>query len=184
MAVAQAEPKLMTGEELLELGDVGPAELIEGVLTPMSPTQGLHGWIVMELARRLGNFNAEQRVGWVLGAESGFITRRSPDTIRGMDVAFISRKRLPALTSGFLDVAPELIIEVVSPTDRWADIRTKIAEYFQAGVEQVWIVEPDAQKLLIYRTATEFTELRDDDIVQGDGVLSGFQMSLAELFAQ
>ena len=184
MAVAQAEPKLMTGEELLEMGDIGPAELVEGVLVPMSPTQSLHGWIVMELARRLGNFNAERRVGWILGAESGFVTRRDPDTIRGMDVAFISRRRMPALATGFLEVAPELVVKVVSPSDRWADIRGKIAEYFHAGVEQVWIIEPFAQKLLIYNTPTDFVELLGADTLQGEGILEGFQLSLSELFEQ
>ena len=63
MAVAQAEPKLMTGEELLELGDVGPAELIEGVLTPMSPTQGEHGILEALLTAALFSFAAKAPIG-------------------------------------------------------------------------------------------------------------------------
>lgn len=184
MSVVLEKPTLLTGEALLELGDVGPAELIGGELVQMSPTQNLHGWLVMELARRLGNFNAERRLGWVLGAESGLFTRRNPDTVRGMDVAFISRQRLTTLTPGFLEVAPELVVEIVSPSDRWEGIRQKIAEYFAAGVDRVWIVEPGTRKVLVFRSATEFSELGEGDILRGEGVLSGFDLPLAELFAE
>jgi len=184
MSVVLERPALLTGEELLELGDIGPTELIEGEVVQMSPTQNVHGWLVMELARRLGNFNAERRLGWVLGAESGVFTRRNPDTVRGMDIAFISRQRLAVLTPGFLETAPELVVEIVSPSDRWEGIRQKIAEYFTAGVERVWIVEPGPRKVLVFRSITEFSELDEGDTLRGEGVLSGFDLPLDELFAE
>lgn len=180
MSVAPA--KLITGDELLRLGLNGPVELIEGVLTPMSPTQNLHGWIVMELARRLGNFNAERGLGWVLGAESGLVTRHNPDTVRGMDIAFVSHQRLPVLKPGFLETAPELIVEVVSPSDRWTDIRSKLMEYFDAGVDRVWIIEPEQRKVLVFRSLTDLSELTAGDTVRGEGLLSGFALPLTELF--
>jgi len=184
MGIVLEKPALLTGADLLEMGDIGPSELVEGEITPMSPTQNLHGWLVMELARRLGNFNAERRLGWVLGAESGLFTRRNPDTVRGMDIAFISRRRLPALAPGFLTVAPELVVEIVSPSDRWDGVRQKIAEYFNAGVDRVWIVEPGQRKVLVFRAPAELTELGEDDTLRGEGVLAGFELPLRELFGE
>ncbi|HHY56936.1 MAG TPA: Uma2 family endonuclease [Chloroflexi bacterium] len=184
MSVVVEKLPLFTGEDLLEMGDIGPAELIEGEIIRMSPTQNMHGWLVMELARRLGNFNAERRLGWVLGAECGLFTHRNPDTVRGMDVAFISKQRLSTLPPGFLEVAPELVVEIVSPSDRWDSIRRKIAEYFAVGVERVWVVEPAARKVLVFRAVTEFSELSEGDVLRGEGVLRGFELPLAELFAE
>lgn len=181
MGIVLEKPALLTGADLLEMGDIGPSELVEGEITPMSPTQNLHGWLVMELARRLGNFNAERRLGWVLGAESGLFTRRNPDTVRGMDIAFISRRRLPALAPGFLTVAPELVVEIVSPSDRWDGVRQKIVEYFNAGVDRVWIVEPGQRKVLVFRAPAE---LGEDDTLHGEGVLAGFELPLSELFGE
>lgn len=184
MGIVLERPGLLTGADLLEMGDIGPSELVKGVITPMSPTQNLHGWLVMELARRLGNFNAERRLGWVLGAESGLFTRRNPDTVRGMDIAFISRRRLPTLAPGFLAVAPELVVEIVSPSDRWDGIRQKLVEYFDAGVDRVWVVEPGQRKVLVFRAPAELTELGEDDILRGEGVLAGFELPLRELFGE
>jgi len=184
MGIVLEKPALLTGADLLEMGDIGPSELVGGEITPMSPTQNLHGWLVMELARRLGNFNTERRLGWVLGAESGLFTRRNPDTVRGMDIAFISRRRLPALAPGFLTVAPELVVEVVSPSDRLDGVRQKIVEHFNAGVDRVWIVEPGQRKVLVFRAPAELTELGEDDTLRGEGVLAGFELPLRELFGE
>lgn len=183
MAVAQAEPKLMTGEDLLGMGDIGPAELIEGVLTPMSPTQGEHGIIETLLSAALSSFAAKSRLGWVLSGEVGFYTRRDPDTIRAVDVAFISKERQPERPIAYLSAAPELVIEIVTPSDRWSEIRQKIDEYFTAGVDQIWIVEPERRKVLIFTGPTETSELDESDNLRGEGVLTGFELAVQDLFA-
>lgn len=182
MAVATLETTTLTGEELLALGDIGPAELIDGRIIPMSPTQNLHAFVVFEIARRLGNFNAARRIGWIVGAESGIYTRRRPDTVRGMDVAFISRQRLPQLEQGFLRVAPELIVEVVSPTDRWSDLQTKIEEYFAIGVDRVWVVDPAQRSVLVYRSSPTLRRLQEEDILYGEGLLDDLEIPVTELF--
>ena len=173
----------LTGDELLALGDIGPTELIDGRITPMSPTQNLHAYIVFEIGRRLGNFNAARRLGWVIGAESGVYTSRQPDTVRAMDIAFVSRRRLPVLERGFLRVAPELVVEVVSPTDRWSELEAKLTEYFAIGVDVVWVVEPERRSVLVYRAGLAPEALGEDDILRGDGLLAGLEIPLAELFA-
>ncbi len=137
MSTAPAPTRLITGEELLAMGDIGPCELIDGEIIPMSPAGGVHGWIESTLGRALGTFVEERDLGWVMGGEVGIYTRRNPDRVRGADVAFWSHERLPeGPPPGFLDVVPELVVEVISPTDRWRDIREKIEEYFAIGVDR------------------------------------------------
>ena len=180
---AATETATITGDELLALGDIGPAELIDGRIIPMNPTQNLHAYIVFEIGRRLGNFNAARRLGWVIGAESGVYTSRQPDTVRAMDIAFVSRRRLPMLERGFLQVAPELVIEIVSPTDHWSDLQAKRAEYFAIGVDVVWVVEPERRSVLVYQDPLAPEALGEGDILRGEGLLAGLEIPLAELFA-
>jgi len=165
------------------MGDVGPCELLDGRIVPLSPTSGEHGRLEFNLAFELGKFVREEGLGWTLSGEVGIFIRRNPDRIRGADVAFVSRVRAPeGPPKGFLELAPELIAEIVSPTDRWQDIRAKLDDYFSIGVQQVWIVEPDPHSVLVYRSPTEAAKLGEDDTLQGEGVLAGFSLPVARLF--
>jgi Uma2 family endonuclease len=184
MSVVLEKPALLTGADLLEMGDIGPSELVEGEVIPMSPTQAEHGMLEALLTAVLYAFVTNRRLGWVVSGEVGFYTRRSPDTVRAVDVAFISRLRQLRRPSAFLDIAPELVVEIVCPSDRWDSIRKKIAEYFGAGVDRVWIVEPGQRKVLVFRAPTELTELGEGDILRGEGVLDGFELPLRELFGE
>jgi Uma2 family endonuclease len=113
----------ITGEELLALGDIGPCELIDGRIVPMSPTGGEHGSLEAILGGELTMFVRQRRLGWVMVGEVGIYTRRQPDRVRGADVAFVSRQRLPKRPGKkFLEVAPELVVEILSPDDRWQDV--------------------------------------------------------------
>ena len=172
----------ITGEELLEMVGVGPCELIDGRIIPMSPTGNEHGIIEMKLATALMAFVSAKKLGWLTGGEAGIYTRRNPDQVRGMDIAFISRQRQPARPKRFLDVAPELIVEIISPGDSWQDLRTKLDEYFAIGVDRVWVVEPRRKSVLVYRTPTEVTELGADETLGGEGPLAGFSMAVSALF--
>ncbi len=181
---APVTTKLITGDELLEMGDIGPCELVKGRIVPVSTTGGEHGLLEIEIMRHLGNFNAGHKLGWVLGGEAGVYTRRNPDTVRGMDGAFISRVRHPAHPKGYLEVAPELIVEIVSPYDRWKEIQDKLNEYFAIGVLYVWLVEPEEQAVYLYTAPTTLTKLTADAVLRGEGVLNGFELPLAVLFAE
>lgn len=174
--------RLVSGDDLLAMG-VGPCELVEGRIEPMVPTGFEHGWIEFRLGRRLGNFVDERKLGWVVGGEAGVYTHRDPDTVRGVDLAFVSRQRLPQPPPrGYLAVAPELVVEILSPDDRWQDVRKKIEEYFAIGVERVWIVEPKNRAVLVYRSPTEATRLGLDATLEGEGLLAGFSLPVATLF--
>ncbi|MEZ4731318.1 MAG: Uma2 family endonuclease [Caldilineaceae bacterium] len=183
-AALPAKEKLLTGTEALNLGIDQPFELVNGRIVIMDYTADEHGIIESELSRYLGNFNVTRKLGWVLSGEVGLYTRYEPDTVRGVDVIFISRQRLSAPKGKALQVAPELVVEIVSPSDRWGELRNKIAEYFAIGVERVWIVEPEKKQLLVYRTPTDFTQLTEQETVHGEGILDGFALPLRELFAE
>ena len=183
MITAPVAEKLLTGYDLMEMEDLGPCELVEGVLVPMSPTQGEHGILEALLTASLHEFTKKRRSGWLLGGEVGLYTHRSPDTLRAVDVAFISRERQPTRPKAFLEVPPELVVEIVSPSDRWSDLRQKIREYFVAGVDRVWVVDPEAREVLVFRSPTELAQLGPADTLRGEGVLAGFELPVADLFA-
>ena len=175
---------LLTGEDLLQMGDIGPCELIDGRVVSMSPTGGEHAFIEFYLGAELARFARKVRPGWVLGGEVGIYVQRNPDTVRAADVAFLSKERVPDRPSvGFLEIAPELIIEVMSPKDRWQDLRRKIEAYFGIGVEQVWIVEPEDRAMLVYTSPMEKKKFVSGEQLIGEGTLEGFVLGVADLFA-
>jgi len=182
VTTAPSKTKLITGEELLAMGDIGPCELIDGRIVPMSPTGGEHGVVELNLGFELKQFVKQRGLGWVMVGEVGIYTRRDPDRVRGADVVFISKDRLPEPPKGFLEIAPELIVEVVSPGDSWQDIRDKLKEYFAIGVQWVWIVELAEQTVLVFHSPTELAEFGQNDTLKGEGVLEGFTLPVSTLF--
>jgi len=125
-----------------------------------------------------------RKLGKVLVGEVGIFTQRGPDTVRGADVVFISNEKYARLksTRKFLDVAPELVVEVLSPDDRAPELSRKLREYFEAGVRLVWVADPEAGTVLAYRSPTDVRELRGSDRLTGDDVLPGFEVEVAALF--
>ena len=177
--------RLITGEELLAMGDIGPCELIDGRIVRMNPTGLQHGNIEIALGSALREFVRKRGLGRVVGGEVGIYTRRNPDRVRGADLAFVSRERLAEKSpQGFLKVAPELVVEIISPTDRWQYMRDKLEEYFAIGVHRVWIVEPDNRDVLVYSASTEMRKFGEGDMLMGEGVLDGFILPVAELFEE
>jgi Uma2 family endonuclease len=183
---APLETKLVTGEELLAMGDIGPCELIDGRIVVMSPTGGEHAFIELStLGSELAVFVRRRKLGWVLGGEVGIYIRRNPDRICAADIAFFSKERLPHKPpKGFIEAAPELVVEVISPTDTWEDVRQKLEDYFSIGVQRVWVVEPENRAVLVYRSITEMQRLGEGDTLIGEGALEGFTLPVASLFEE
>src|SRR3954454_11353921 len=139
---------LLTAEEYLELPDNGrPTELVRGRLIDVNVPTPRHGEICLKVGRLLGNFVEEHGLGRVVSNDSGVLTQRDPDTLRGADVAFYSYTRVPRgpLPRGYLPVPPEVVFEVRSPTDRWPPILAKVAEYLAAGVAFVVVLDGQTQ---------------------------------------
>ncbi len=174
---------LISGEDLFDMGDIGRAELVEGRLHLMAPTGYEHGISENRVGSLLREYVDRKRIGEVLTGEVGIYTRRSPDTVRGADVLYISNERFSKVASkSYLDVAPELIVEIVSPDDRWANMVEKLEEYFAIGVKAVWIVDPKHRTVRVYRSPTSVERFAGGDTLICEDVLPGFRCSLTELF--
>jgi Uma2 family endonuclease len=180
--IEQAPPT--TGDELYRMGDLGRTELVKGEIVRMSPTGFTHGRIENRIGRVLGNFVLKQALGEVVSGEVGIYTGRNPDTVRAADVAFISNERMAQVKSkSYLDVAPELVVEVMSPDDAWSDLMEKLDEYFTCGVKTVWVADPRTRQVYAYHSVTNVERFTEKDTLTGGTVLPGFSMSVAELFA-
>lgn len=130
--------KPITGEELLAMGDMGPCELIDGRIVAIHPSGFEHGTIEINLGSELRAFVRQRNLGRVTGGEVGIYIRRRPDgDVRGADIAFVSDDRQAKPVKGLPEVAPNLVVEIMSPEDRWQDVREKLADYFSIGVEHV-----------------------------------------------
>ena len=149
----------------------------------MSPTGYTHGRIESKFAKMLHQYVEQHNLGEILTGEVGIYTRRNPDSVRGADVAYISNERFSQVQSrSYLDVAPELIVEVLSPDDRWSDIMDKLAEYFAIDVQVVWIADPKHQQVFVYRSLTEIERFTADDELPGEPVLTDFKVPVSEFF--
>jgi Uma2 family endonuclease len=174
--------EIMTGDQLFSL-DIGSGELIEGVFIEMPPPGFWQGIVENRVGKIISNFVDQHKLGYVMVGEAGVYTHRNPDTVRGVDVAFISHERMAQVKSeSYLDVAPELIVEILSPGDRWDEVNDKLAEYFAIGVQMVWVADPKRKQIHLYRALTEVEILTAEDDISGGEVLSGFSVGVAELF--
>jgi len=171
----------------VELPDDEPLyEIIDGRKVELPPTSSYAVQIANKLAFRLNRFAEQQHLGdaWV---ENLFNLRLSLDRNRRPDVAFVSYVRWPSErpqpTEGDVwDVVPDLMVEVVSPSDRAEELQTKIREYFDAGASQVWIIYPRERIAQILESRTRITVVTDTENLTGGDVLPGFSVSLASLF--
>jgi len=186
MAVAVAvEKALLTAEEFLRLPNDGrPKELVRGRIVYMNVPQPRHGQICSKVDRIVGNFADERNLGHVVCNDSGVRTERGPDTVRGADVAFYSYGRVPPgpFPEGYLPIVPELVFEVRSPTDRWGPILAKVAEYLEAGVTAVCVLDQMTEKCHVFRSddsAEVFTA--EQELAIAD-VLPEFRVAVRRFF--
>jgi Uma2 family endonuclease len=143
---------LITGDELARMPDHELCELVDGRIVPTSPTNPEHGRIEMNVAAAIRAFARTQNLGIVMTGEVGIYTRWNPDRVRGADVIFISHAQYERRTKsrGFLDVAPELVVEILSPENRHVDMREKVREYLTIG-RLVLVVDPDNHTIAAHR---------------------------------
>ena len=176
----------MTAEELIELpADDYKYELVEGELIRMPPTGGEHGKLAARLVRLLDEYAEAHDLGIVCTAEAGFILRRTPDTVRAPDVSFVAKDRIPAtgVPKTYWPFAPDLAVEVVSPSDRFDEVQTKVADYLAAGARLVWVVHPTTRTVFVYRSAHNVQALGEADELNGEEVLTGFRCPVSRVFA-
>jgi Uma2 family endonuclease len=181
----QTEIQPRTAEELFRMPDDGfKHELVKGELRTMTPAGGKHGSLVIKLASLLLQHVETHTLGEVFGPDTGFKIADSPDTVRAPDVAFVRQERIPdgELTEKFWPGAPDLAVEVVSPTDTLYELDEKIEEYLASGVTLVWVVNPKKRTVTVYRPGTSPEVLGESDQLDGQPVLPAFQYPVAKLF--
>jgi Uma2 family endonuclease len=176
--------QLITAEEFFLMPDPedgSKQELVRGRIITMPPQGGLHGVACSKATRRIGNYVEDRDLGTVTCNDSGFITERSPDSVRGPDVAFWSKERLKEVPLGYFEVAPDLAVEVLFPSNTSKQILAKLREYFAKCVRMVWMISPEDCTVTIYRKENEGRVLHESATITGEDVLPGFQCRVSDL---
>ncbi len=172
-----AELPKMTLEEFLE-SDLEGYEYIKGELLPMPPPSMFHGRISTNLFLPLGLYIRENQLGDIY-MDVGFTVG---DRVLIPDVAFLTNANMPESLSKVSPVPPDLAVEVVSPSDTLHRIQEKVFAYLEAGTQLVWVLEPLAKTVTVYRSETDITTLTRNDTLSGEEVVEGFSCQVAELF--
>jgi Uma2 family endonuclease len=177
---------LMTAEEFGRRPDPGhPEELVRGRIIAMPPPDRRHGRVCLKTGRILDTFVEEHDLGRVMCNDSGVITERDPDTVRGADVAYYSYARLPKgpLKPGYGPEIPELVFEVRSAGDAWRKILAKVVEYLTAGVLVVVVLDPGTRKAHVFTPEQEAPEvLGPEEELTFPGLFDGFRVPVHRFF--
>lgn len=176
-------PGTATEEDLLRYVEAGDklCELIDGTLVE-KPVGLIEAFIAMNLSLALGNYVRKNGLGMTSGAESTL--RMRSGKVRLPDLCFFSKGRLPEKLSRVPLLSPDLAVEVLSPDNTKAEMNQKLREYFQSGTRLVWFVDPPKRTVAVYRSPEQpIRILNETDSLDGEEVVPGFAMPVAELFA-
>lgn len=173
-----------TPEDLLAMADGDAYELVDGQLveTKMGTKAS---WVASEVLFHVRSFGKSKPVGWALSEASYQCFPDAPTKVRRPDVSFIRFGRLPneELPEGHCPIAPDLAVEVTSPRDTHYEVAEKVEEYLSAGVPLVWIVNPNARTVLVYRKDQHTVSfLHEQDELSGEDVLPGFRCPVRDVF--
>lgn len=174
----------VTVAELASMPDDGKRyELIDGELHMMSPAGSVHGRIAARITAALWQHVDENNLGAVYAAETGFLLSLEPDTVRAPDVAFVRQERLENVgdVEGYLPLAPDLVVEVVSPNDRFTAVEAKAHVWLGAGAQMVVVVDPGTRTVRVYRTMESIAVLREADELDASDVVPGWRFPVADL---
>ena len=175
-------PTITTAEQLLRAQDIGRCELVRGELQ-LLPWLGMeHGRVAARVATAIAGHVKREHLGAGLAGGTGFVLARNPDTVRAADVAFVRAERF-VRTDGYLEGAPDLAVEVLSPDDPQEDVRERVAEWLEAGAVAVWVVDPRAHSVTVHESRAEPLVLGEANTLRGGRVLPGFELGVAEIFA-
>jgi len=176
-----ATQKLMTAEELARTSVPGKVlELVRGHLVVREPPSTFHGVVTANLTIELGAFVRKEKLGLVSAQGTGFKIDRDPDTVRGPDLAFVSRELLERIPEvGYAELAPDLIVELLSPNDRPGEALAKIGDFLAAGTRLAWLLDPRRREARIFRADGSVTVIGADGALDGEDVVPGFSCPLA-----
>ena len=176
------ETGLLTADDLLRQGVRG--ELIRGVRCETMPAGYEHGRVVVNLAAEIRHFVKSRQLGTVVASDTGVWLERDPDTVREPDIAFTTAEKLPlgSMVSGYSEVIPDLVVEVVSPGDSRSEVHDKAQMWLSHGVRLVWVVRPETRVVDVYAGDGAVSTLGGGDDLNGGDVLPGFSCALSDIF--
>ncbi len=183
--IQQTKNEITTAEQLFQAPDIGNRlELVRGVLIVMSPAGAEHGWIASRILIRLGTHVEASDLGKTFAAETGFLIEVNPDTVRAPDASFVSHKKLSAAppSSSYLQVAPDLVVEVVSPNDTSTDVEAKAEQWLEAGSRIVLVADPRNQTLRVYKNKAQIEVLHSGEEFSSGDVCGDWKISVNEIF--
>ena len=187
MAIAEHTITAERFRELLALPEYQDRrlELVEGKIVEMSQPTWNHGIVTMRLAVKIAIHAEANDLGEVPASDTGFILERNPygrDTVRGMDIAFVSKSRIPdARGISWLALGPDLAVEVISPGNTAGDIQRKVQQLLRAGTRLIWLVYPDT-RMVEAHTPDGAKTFREDDTLSGGDALPGFEIRVGDIF--
>ncbi len=177
----------MTAEDLLRMADSDMQhELVKGELRILPPAKKEHGLIESAILQSLFGYLKTNPIGIVTTGDTGYILSRNPDTVRAPDVGFISNERAArdTDTKQYWTIAPDLAVEIVSPSDVLYEVEEKIQDFLDAGTLIVWLVNPRRHTVTIYEKDQNPVVLREKQNLAAPGILSGFQLPIIDIFPQ
>ena len=177
---------MSTADILSQLPDDGNRyELVQGELRMMSPAGGRHGRIAVRLNKLLAIHVDDNELGDTFAAETGFRIAVDPDTVRAPDAAFVHRQKMDKLDDdiGFLPFAPDLAVEVVSPSDTFSAVEEKAFCWLDAGTVIVLVVVPDSQSVHVYRSRDSISVHQTIDTIDVDDAVPGWSLPVSEIFS-
>lgn len=176
----------LSADDLLKLptGKGKRYELRNGELIEMAPAGFRHGEDASRIGTIIRSFVIPRHLGHVVAAETGFVLRRHPDHVRAPDCAFIAAGRLPAGPSpvGYLDIAPDFVVEVVSPGDTATEVEERIEDWLRVGTKVVWAAYSGLKTVVVWRGLDQVERRSGDDEVDAEPVLPGFRSKVSGLF--
>ena len=177
---------LVTADEFSAMAHERPSELIRGEIVEMTSPGRRHGQVCSNVSYLLQAWSRQQSVPYnIISNDAGVLTERDSDSdsVRGPDVSAIRNDRLPdgELPVGHMSVAPELCVEVMSPSDRWPDVLSKVSELLRAGVHEMWVIDPSRRRVHLYHSDDEPTVLDQDENLTSTA-LPGLMVAVQELF--
>ena len=158
-------------------------ELVNGEIQVMSPSGGESGVVSMKLAARLAIWVEDRRLGQVFDSSTGFVLPNKSKDVRAPDAAFVRADRLRQVPTSYVEVVPDLMVEVRSPTDSLTQLREKIQSFFAVGTQVGILVNPKSRSVEVYRPRQEVPQvLRDGDVLTVPELLPGWSVAIADLW--
>jgi len=175
--------KLMTAQDLFNLGDsAGHCELIRGEFIEVTPPNTTHAATMTNIVLLIGRYVKDHRLGKLYTGDAGVVIEHDPDTVLGPDLSFFIAERVPIDVPVYFQTPPDLVIEIVSPSNAAREIERKTGMYLESGVRQVWVVYPAKRQVVVHSSSGEPRTLHDDDQLTEGDILPGLSINVSSIF--